>query len=549
MDLGLARVQALLRRVGSPHTKIPVIHVAGTNGKGSTIAYLDTLLTHAVGVRAGRFHSPHLLTARDSVRVQGGAPIDTRIWEQARLQTSCADAHSGPAESDAPIHATPFELLTVQALLAFTLLPPDQRPEVLLIEVGVGGRLDATNVFPAENVLASVICPIARDHEAILGTGLAAITNEKAGIIKDKGLCVIADQRVGSTRPNASRPVQPADPAVVEGLERVCQARHARRVMTVIPWNTFREGTLQGPQRLGAPVAFTLPLYSPGNRPDSPAAAAIPVELEATHARLSGCATALQTLWSVAHDVPPSPPHDTHASLRSALRTRLFADESDAIARRNAALAQYRWEGRCEWHTSPTNQPVLLDGAHNLASALALRQYLYHCLDTYAATAPGPMDVSLTWIMAFSQGKEAGRMLDTLFAAPSSRHAWRCTRQRVAYVPFSTPVEGMPWVAPMDPTALKAAPATAGVDDRQAFGTLEAALAWASKDAHGALDIVVVCGSLYLASDYYRTVLPPLSSEFTSPLPSGSPAILPHAAPGPASLGREDRQTKQGGAT
>ena len=67
MDLGLSRVQALLRRVGSPHTKFPVIHVAGTNGKGSTTAYLDSLLTHGVGVRSGRFNSPHLVTARQEV--------------------------------------------------------------------------------------------------------------------------------------------------------------------------------------------------------------------------------------------------------------------------------------------------------------------------------------------------------------------------------------------------------------------------------------------------------------------------------------------------
>lgn len=177
MDLGLARVQALLRRVGSPHTLFPVIHVAGTNGKGSTTAYLDALLTHGAGVRAARFNSPHLVTARDSVRVSGGELIDERVWAAACARTSQADAF------DEPIRATPFELLTVQALVAFSLLPAATRPDVLLIEVGVGGRLDATNVFPAENVLASVVCPIALDHEGLLGKGLAAIAREKAGIV------------------------------------------------------------------------------------------------------------------------------------------------------------------------------------------------------------------------------------------------------------------------------------------------------------------------------------------------------------------------------
>lgn len=141
MDLGLSRVQALLRRVGSPHTKFPVIHVAGTNGKGSTTAYLDSLLTHGVGVRSGRFNSPHLVTARDSARVLGGIPIDAQTWDLARQQTLLADTSCGASDSDAPIHATPFELLTVQTLLAYTLLPPESQPEVLIIEVGVGGRL------------------------------------------------------------------------------------------------------------------------------------------------------------------------------------------------------------------------------------------------------------------------------------------------------------------------------------------------------------------------------------------------------------------------
>ena len=169
MDLGLGRVQALLQRVGSPQFKFPVIHVSGTNGKGSTTAYLDAFLTHAVGLRSARFNTPHLVTARDSLRTNGGIPIDDKTWDIAVQKTRLADAR------DVPIGATPFELLTVQALLACTLLPIASQPDILLIEVGVGGRLDATNVFPSENVLASVICSIARDHEVLLGNRLSNI--------------------------------------------------------------------------------------------------------------------------------------------------------------------------------------------------------------------------------------------------------------------------------------------------------------------------------------------------------------------------------------
>ena len=137
MDLGLGRISALLRRVGSPQSCFPVIHVAGTNGKGSTVAYLDAFLTHAVGVRAARFVSPHLMHARDSVRVAGGEPIDERTWELARRCVQEADAVG--SEDAASINATPFELLTAQALVSFTLLPAAARPDVLVVEVGVGG--------------------------------------------------------------------------------------------------------------------------------------------------------------------------------------------------------------------------------------------------------------------------------------------------------------------------------------------------------------------------------------------------------------------------
>ena len=96
MDLGLGRVQALLQRVGSPQFKFPVIHVSGTNGKGSTTAYLDAFLTHAVGLRSARFNTPHLVTARDSLRTNGGIPIDDKTWDIAVQKTRLADARDVP---------------------------------------------------------------------------------------------------------------------------------------------------------------------------------------------------------------------------------------------------------------------------------------------------------------------------------------------------------------------------------------------------------------------------------------------------------------------
>ncbi|KAI3626141.1 hypothetical protein CBS9595_001502 [Malassezia furfur] len=522
MDLGLGRVQALLRRVGSPHTRFPVIHVAGTNGKGSTTAYLDSLLTHGVGLRSARFNSPHLMLPRDCARVHGGVPIDAQTWALAEQQTRSADVSGGASGSDAPIDATPFELLTVQTLLAFTLLPPDARPEVLVIEVGVGGRLDATNVFPAENVLASVICPIDLDHEKLLGEGLAAIAHEKAGIVKPRGLCVVADQRRTHLAPGRGMRAAPVEASILASLQQTCLRQDARVVPTTIPYDALQLGappSVADIARLRAPVAFSLPLHGVGAAADpwyAPVEGSVDVQVEATPARLTGSTTALQTLWSIAHDRSEVGHADAAArqAIRDAIRTQLFGADAACAARVQDALVRYVWEGRSEWKTLGAHTPLLLDGAHNAASAAALRLYLEACLDTYASTAAGaspspPVDVHLTWIMAFSEGKDQRGMLDALLRGWRTSGAWRCVAQRVAFVPFSTPVEGMPWVHTAAPDALRATLAAAhvpGVGAAQVttWATLREALAWAVATPQPALEVVVVCGSLYLASDYYR---------------------------------------------
>lgn len=515
MDLGLSRVHALLRRVGSPHTKFPVIHIAGTNGKGSTSAYIDSLLTHGVGLRSGRFNSPHLIMARDSARILGGMPIDPHTWERAGQQTIQADTYSGPSDTETPIHATPFELLTVQTLLAFTLLPPESRPEVLVIEVGVGGRLDATNVFPDENVLASVICPIGLDHEWLLGKGIAAIAREKAGILKNNGLCVIADQRCAKFISGKGIKVLPAEVPLVVSLQQACNLRHSRVTSALIPWDAMITGVSPAgadAARLRAPVSFTLPLHGIGTSTDASDAKVeghVEVEVEATHARLTGSTTALQTLWSIAHDTTEvdNPEAAERQALRDVIRTRLFNGDSACAERIRESLARYIWEGRSEWKVLGTHIPLLLDGAHNEASAVALRHYLERCLDTYATTTPN-VSVHITWIMAFSEGKDETSMLHALLCNWPTSGAWRCASQRVAFVPFSTPVEGMPWIRPIPPRTMQAAVQRPQVllppENVHTFSNLRTALAWAATSPSDAFHLVVVCGSLYLTSDYYR---------------------------------------------
>ncbi len=178
IDLSLGRIERLLARLGNPERELPpVVHVAGTNGKGSVIAFLRAML-EAAGRRVHVYTSPHLVRFHERIRL-GGALIAEP--ELVRLLEEC-EAANGPT----PI--TFFEVTTAAAFLAFARQPAD----ILLLETGLGGRLDATNVVPRP--LLSIITPVSIDHEQFLGNGLAAIAGEKAGILKSGVPAVIGPQ-------------------------------------------------------------------------------------------------------------------------------------------------------------------------------------------------------------------------------------------------------------------------------------------------------------------------------------------------------------------
>ena len=178
IDLSLDRVLALLDRLGNPHhTLPPVIHIAGTNGKGSTLAFLRAGL-EAAGNRVHAYTSPHLVRFAERIRIDGQLISDAAL--QAVLN-ECEQANAG-----API--TYFEITTCAALLAFSRCPADY----VLLEVGLGGRLDATNVI--DEPTAVMIAPISLDHQQYLGDTLAEIAFEKAGILKRNTFCVVAPQ-------------------------------------------------------------------------------------------------------------------------------------------------------------------------------------------------------------------------------------------------------------------------------------------------------------------------------------------------------------------
>jgi dihydrofolate synthase/folylpolyglutamate synthase len=178
IDLSLGRVERLLAALDNPQEKLPpVIHVAGTNGKGSTIATLRACL-EAGGYRVHAYISPHLVRFHERIRLAGQL-----IEEEAliALLEECERANNG-----API--TYFEITTAAAFLAFARKPAD----IVLLETGLGGRLDATNVVGRPAVTA--ITPISLDHQAFLGDTIAQIAGEKAGILKSGVPAVLGPQ-------------------------------------------------------------------------------------------------------------------------------------------------------------------------------------------------------------------------------------------------------------------------------------------------------------------------------------------------------------------
>ncbi len=167
IKLGLETVSSLLSELGSPQRRFPVLHVAGTNGKGSVAAIADSILRTA-GVRVGLYTSPHLLDFCERIRVQGTCIPENQVVELfERIQSLPSFA----------VPPTFFEVATAMAFQYFA----EERVEIAVVEVGMGGRFDATNVCHS---IGTVITNISFDHESYLGSSLQAIAFEKAGVMK-----------------------------------------------------------------------------------------------------------------------------------------------------------------------------------------------------------------------------------------------------------------------------------------------------------------------------------------------------------------------------
>ncbi|MCV2447916.1 bifunctional folylpolyglutamate synthase/dihydrofolate synthase [Paracoccus sp. DMF] len=210
IDLSLDRMHRILEALGNPERRIPpAIHIAGTNGKGSTQAMIRAGLESA-GLRVHAYTSPHLAQFHERIRLAGELIPEAEL---AAVLEECEAANGG-----API--TFFEITTAAAFLAFSRMPADYT----LLEVGLGGRLDATNVI--DSPALTVITPISIDHTQYLGETLELIAGEKAGILKRRVPCIVA----------------PQEPAARDVIEQKAERLFAPLRIGRQDWDSRREG-------------------------------------------------------------------------------------------------------------------------------------------------------------------------------------------------------------------------------------------------------------------------------------------------------------------
>jgi dihydrofolate synthase/folylpolyglutamate synthase len=333
---GLENITILSRLLGNPQNSRPCAHIAGTNGKGSTAAMLDSIL-RAAGLRTGLYTSPHLVRINERIRLNG-----REISEEAFAE-SCsrviAAAERGMASGELAAHPTYFECVTAMAFDGFARAPLD----FVIYEVGLGGRLDATNIVTPE---VAVITQIDFDHEDYLGHTIEEIAAEKAGIIKP-GIPVVSSAE---------------NPAARAVIARVCQERGARLVEVDSAYRILPERESPFPSVEGAPER--LPQPEPGNErePENDGYGQTTVVSAITGATLR-IAPALRGQFQLRNALAA-------AAAAELLAQRGFTIPFSAIEQ---GIATAQWPGRLE--RLMRNPDVYLDGAHNPAAARELLRF------------------------------------------------------------------------------------------------------------------------------------------------------------------------------
>lgn len=347
--LGLERIRELLGRLGRPQDRLKFVHVAGTNGKGSICAYLASILG-AAGYCTGMFTSPYIERFEERIRVDG-VMISP---DELRDVTLAVREHAEAMAEETGDHPTEFELMTAVALEHFARCGCD----IVVLEVGLGGRLDSTNVIDAPE--ACVIARIGLDHTALLGNTLAAIAGEKAGIVKE-GSAVV------------SWPQEPEAMAVIEhaAAEHGCELR-------VPDFAQLEEGAVK---------------WEDGASPFRPF----------SYKEWADLRTGILGSYQ---------PQNATVALEAVdvLRGRGWRIPDEAV---RAGVAQTRWPGRfkiVEGGSSPDGFAIVVDGGHNPQGARALA-------DSLAEVFPGRKPV---FVIGVLEDKDYPRMLEDVLPLGSA---------------------------------------------------------------------------------------------------------------------------------
>jgi dihydrofolate synthase / folylpolyglutamate synthase len=416
IHLGLDRITQLLADLGNPHDRVTVIHVAGTNGKGSVCAYLSSIM-EAAGYRVGRYTSPHLIDWRERI-CMNSEWIRSEDLLEALMQVKQAIQPQHPP--------TQFEVITAAAWWYFA----DRKVDIAIIETGLGGRLDATNVCNCP--IVSVITSISMEHWQRLGSTLAAIASEKAGIIKKSRPVII-----GELPPEAAAEMRAKAEANNAPITWVCAARELTSDANM--------------ENLATWEGITYPLALSGKH------------------QLMNSAIALATIQS--------------------LKSQGWQISDAAITE---GMRSTKWLGRLQWveyardsedkNRIPQTKKykLLIDGAHNVAAAECLRDFVDRAFPNQPRC----------WVVGMLDTKDHLGILKALLEKSD----------RLITVP-------VPSHQTVDPDLIAQLGATLLQEPPKAYSDLELGLEAAFSESTLEDRPVILCGSLYLIGNFLGQIL------------------------------------------
>ncbi|MBF2058543.1 MAG: bifunctional folylpolyglutamate synthase/dihydrofolate synthase [Cyanobacterium sp. T60_A2020_053] len=405
INLGLSRIKTLLKDLDNPEQKVPFIHVAGTNGKGSVCAYLSSILTEA-GYKTARFTSPHLVSWTERITINNQPISYEKLAELLMLINDKIKQRIAENDPNYEI-PTQFEIITAVAWLYFA----QSKVDIAVMEVGLGGRLDATNVN--DNPLVSVITSISREHWQRLGDTLGKIAGEKAGVIK-------------AQRPIVAGKLPAEAEAVVKekssALHSPCRWVEPAQMISLAPRRAIYQG-------------FEYPLMLQGD------------------IQLQNSALALEVI--------------------KVLQSQGWGISTEAIRK---GMEEVRWAGRMEWRQWQ-GVDILIDGAHNVASAEVLRHYV--------DSLPNP----IIWVMGMLSTKDHQGIFEAILQP----------QNHLILVPVPDHSSALP--LDLAPLASQICPNLATVETKDdLFLGLRRALDLKQKTQ----GTIVLCGSLYLLGHFLK---------------------------------------------